>query len=117
MPKLAEMKYCTGCTACASACPKGCITMAADGNGFRFPVVDPEKCVSCGLCERSCPVVTPRTLPDRMPAVYAARSRDEVLRLSSSSGGVFSELANTVLMDGGAVFGAAYNEKFEVVHI
>ena len=117
MPKLAATEYCTGCTACASACPKGCITMMPDENGFRFPVVDMAACVACGLCERACPVVSPRQLPESVPQAYAARSRDDALRLESSSGGIFTELARAVIKDGGAVFGAAYNEQFEVMHI
>lgn len=117
MPKLAEIKYCTGCTACASACPKACITMAADENGFRFPVVDSDTCVSCGLCEMACPVASPRELPESLPAAYAAYTKDETIRLDSSSGGVFSEIAKLILRSDGAVFGAAYNVNFEVVHI
>ena len=117
MPKLAEMKYCTGCTACACACPKAASTMVSDEDSFRFPVVDPETCISCGLCEKNCPVVTPRENLPKEPTAYAVQSRDEDLRLASSSGGVFSEVAKTVLARGGAVFGAAYNDQFEVVHI
>lgn len=117
MHQLCERKYCTGCTACASVCPKGCITMAADEDGFLCPVIDAEKCVSCGLCEKTCPIVTPPEKPANEPVAYAAYSRDEKLRLDSSSGGIFSELAKVVLNEGGAVFGAAYNEAFEVVHI
>lgn len=117
MPTLAAKDYCTGCTACASVCPKGCITMAADENGFLCPVVDAEKCVSCGLCEKVCPMITPLEKPVNEPAAYAAYSKDEAMRLSSSSGGVFTESAKAVLNDGGAVFGAAYNAQFEVVHI
>lgn len=117
MPVLATKEYCTGCTACASVCPKGCITMVADEDGFLFPVVDTEKCVSCGLCEKVCPIITPLQKPGNEPVAYAAYSRDEAMRLSSSSGGVFTELAKAVLKDGGAVFGAAYDARFEVVHI
>ena len=117
MPKLAEKEYCTGCTACASVCPKGCITMLPDENGFLSPVVEAEKCVGCGLCEKSCPVMTPLSTTAVCPRAYAAYSKDETIRLESSSGGVFTEIAKTVLKDGGAVFGAAYNERFEVVHI
>lgn len=117
MPILATKEYCTGCTACASVCARGCITMAADEDGFLFPVVDTEKCVSCGLCERVCPIITPLQKPVNEPAAYAAYSRDESIRLSSSSGGVFTEFARAVLKDGGAVFGAAYNDVFEVSHI
>ena len=91
--------------------------MTADENGFLCPVIDAEKCVSCGLCEKTCPIITPLEKPANEPVAYAAYSRDEAMRLSSSSGGIFTELAKAVLKDGGAVFGAAYNAQFEVVHI
>ena len=117
MPTLATKEYCTGCTACASACPKGCITMAPDEYGFLCPVIDEDKCVSCGLCEKVCPVIAPPKQSNNAPRAYAAYSRDEATRLESSSGGVFTELAKAVLQQGGAVFGAAYNMKFDVVHI
>lgn len=117
MPHLVSNEHCTGCTACAAACPKGCITMTADENGFFYPVIDEEKCISCGLCEKTCPVISPLKKNKLEPQCYVAYSRDGAMRLESSSGGVFTELAKAVLEDGGAVFGAAYNERFEVVHI
>lgn len=117
MPVLASKEDCTGCTACASVCPKGSIAMAPDDNGFSFPVVDAGRCVSCGLCEKACPVLDSLPKSSREPRAYAAYSRDEVMRLDSSSGGIFTELAKHVLHQGGVVFGAAYNEAFEVVHI
>lgn len=117
MPNLAQPNLCTGCTACAAICPKDCIAMMADENGFLCPVIDADKCVACGLCERSCPVMTPLEKAENEPKAYAAYSKDESMRLESSSGGVFTEVAKAVLARGGAVFGAAYNERFEVVHI
>lgn len=117
MPNLASKEYCTGCTACASVCPKGCIAMASDENGFLCPVIDADQCVSCGLCEKVCPVVNPLKVAVNMPKAYAAYSTDEAVRMQSSSGGVFTEIAKAVLADSGAVYGAAYNEQFEVVHI
>ena len=117
MPKLATKEYCTGCTACASICPAKCIAMKADENGFLRPVVEAEKCVSCGLCEKSCPIITPLKVTDKQPKAYAAYSKDENMRLQSSSGGIFTEIARAVLEKGGAIFGAAYNDKFEVNHI
>lgn len=117
MPKLAAKEYCTGCTACASVCPKGCIAMTADENGFLCPVIDAQMCVRCGLCEKICPITNPLKKSEDAPKAYAAFSADEAVRLSSSSGGIFTELAKVVLQRGGAVFGAAYNQQLDVVHI
>ena len=114
---LATKEHCTGCTACASVCPRGCIAMEADENGFLYPVIDTERCVDCGLCEKSCPVISPLKMPENEPLAYAAYTQDEAVRTESSSGGVFTELAKVVLAEKGAVFGATYNQQFEVVHI
>lgn len=117
MPTIATKEYCTGCTACASACLKKCIAMKADENGFLCPSIDAENCVECGLCEKSCPIVSPIQVTENTPKAYATYSTDEEMRLQSSSGGIFTEIARTILAEGGIVYGAAYNEKFEVVHI
>jgi coenzyme F420-reducing hydrogenase beta subunit len=113
---LAEFERCTGCTACAAACPKNCIAMQADADGFLHPVIDESSCIGCGLCEKVCPVLHPVTL-EHTPTAWAAKSRDEASRLKSTSGGVFPELAKDILERGGAVFGAAYDENFRVIHI
>ena len=115
MSLLCQQERCTGCTACASVCPKGCIAMTADADGFRYPVIDEAACVGCGLCAKVCPVLSDRK-PDHMPRAYAAFSADTQMRLESSSGGVFTELARYILAQKGAVFGAVYAEDFRVVH-
>lgn len=115
--KLAEKTECCGCWACAASCPQGCIRMERDTEGFLYPVVDEDICVNCGLCKANCPVLRPASLPESEPAAYAAFSRDEMLRRASSSGGVFSELAEEILSQQGAVFGAAYDNQFSVQHI
>ncbi len=114
MPLLVERTRCTACTACASACPKGCISMEADENGFLYPVVDENACTHCGLC--NCPLLSPLKTT-ALPTAYAAYSKDEAVRLQSSSGGVFTELGKLVLAQGGLVYGAAYDSEFRVVHM
>ena len=116
MPKLAERDRCTGCTACAAVCPKNCIAMKFDAGGFCHPAIDESSCVGCGLCEKVCPVLNPVALP-HTPTAWAAWTGDDDSRMASTSGGVFPELARDVLAKGGAVFGAAYDEHFRVVHI
>ena len=110
---------CTGCEACANICPKNCISMVENAEGFLFPHIDSSKCVSCGLCEKACPVLNPIPIHKTQEdvKVYALIHRDEDVRSHSSSGGAFSAIAEYVLEQGGVVFGAAFDEKFNVCHI
>ena len=101
---------CTGCFACVQKCPKNCIAVMADDEGFWAPVVDKEQCVRCGLCEKACPQLTPQPLHEPI-AAYAARIKDDDLLKKSTSGGVFALAARTILRDGGVVFGVAMDEK------
>lgn len=107
---------CCGCRACVQSCPFGAISMKKDREGFLYPKINDSLCSECGLCEKVCPVKnqTDGILPIRC---YAAISNNDELRKNSSSGGVFSELAEYVIKEGGIVFGAAFNERFEVSHI
>ena len=109
-------KDCCGCEACAQACPKNCIVMTTDEEGFVYPSIDRKSCVSCGICQSVCPVLIPKkkTCPIH---IYAAYANDNQLRSGSSSGGVFSLLANYVLEQNGMVFGAAFDKDFFVHHI
>ena len=80
MARLCEKELCTGCTACASACPLGCITMQPDAEGFLRPVVEESRCTGCGLCGRVCPVLfSPDSTP--MPQAFAAKNKDEMCSL------------------------------------
>ena len=115
MPKLADMTKCTGCTACMNVCPKHCIDMEVNRDGFQFPKIDLESCIGCNSCEKVCPVLEKSECKNE-PEAYAAFSLNESLRKESSSGGVFSEIAKYVIEQQGVVYGAAYGEKFEVCH-
>lgn len=116
LPKLAERTACTGCTACASGCPQNAIAMVRDKEGFSYPEIDPEACVQCGHCTAICPLLRQR--PARpMPAVYAAWNKNDTIRKDSTSGGIFSLLAEDTLESGGVVFGAAFDDQFHLRHI
>lgn len=110
-----DKSACCGCSACYAICPKQCISLSADKEGFLYPVVNAEVCINCGLCEKVCPVLHPKK-KEVQPDVFAVINTDEKIRLQSSSGGVFTLIAEKVIDKGGVVFGARFNENWEVVH-
>lgn len=112
------VKECTGCSACLHICPKSCINMVPDNYGFLYPHINDKICVNCGICEKSCPVLnkSEQELPINTNC-YAAKTNEETLRAQSSSGGLFSVVAEKVLENNGIVYGAAFDESFVVKHI
>ena len=115
MIDIKDMKNCCGCASCVQKCPKWCISLHEDEEGFLYPKVDTENCVNCGLCEKVCPVLNQEEKHKPL-TVYAAKNKDEEKRKNSSSGGVFTLLAENVIRKGGVVFGARFNERWEIVH-
>ncbi len=112
-------KSCFGCEACTNVCSKNAIRMINNQEGFRYPTINKEKCIECGLCEKICPAINPiktKESEKNFPAVYAAWNRQPDIRLKSSSGGIFSAIAKSILDKNGIVVGAAFNEKLEVIH-
>lgn len=116
MIEIINKNKCCGCFACATACPKQCISMISDEEGFLYPKVDSSICVDCGLCERVCPFYAEDTAEKKPLHAYAAKNPDETTRRASSSGGLFSMFAKKVIEEGGVVFGAQFNSDWEVVH-
>ncbi|MBE6692262.1 MAG: 4Fe-4S dicluster domain-containing protein [Ruminococcaceae bacterium] len=102
---------CTGCGACYNKCPVKAIKMLPNSEGFLFPNVDSEKCIDCGLCLKSCPAVSPSYENNTNPSCYAVMGSDE-LRSKSTSGGVFTMVAEHIISNGGVVCGAAYTDDF-----
>ena len=116
LPVLAPHSSCTGCGACVSGCPKDAIVMERDKEGFLYPAIRTEKCVRCGHCTAVCPLLHERE-PKPMPAVFAAWNKDDKIRKDSTSGGVFTVLAEYILESGGVVFGAAFDGRQHLRHV
>ena len=115
--KMTNKADCCGCGACADICPKRCITMKQDEEGFFYPATDPARCIDCGLCERVCPMLNKQASQTGEVKAWAAYAAEDDLRAKSSSGGLFTLLAETVLSRGGCVAGAAFDEDLSVRHI
>lgn len=114
MVKLADEKVCTGCGACYSICPNNAIEMKKNDEGFLFPEINEENCTNCNLCARSCPVL--REYKGNSGHYYACVSKDDKVKKASSSGGVFSLIAEKIIDLDGVVFGAVFDESLNVVH-
>ena len=111
MITIKDKKDCCGCNACMQRCPKQCITMQADNEGFLYPIVDTAQCTDCGQCEKVCPVIN-QNEPRRPLKVYAAYNKNEETRMQSSSGGIFTLLAEETIKTGGVVFGVKFNKDW-----
>ena len=118
MINIIDKHDCCGCTACESICGAKAISMQPDEEGFLYPHVDLAKCTDCKLCERVCPIISrDKRQPDTEPIkVFALHNKDINVWEKSSSGGVFSALADNCLKDGGIVYGAEFDDDFVVVH-
>ena len=116
MIKIEDKSKCSGCHSCYNVCPKHCITMIEDQEGFWYPEVDKNQCIDCGLCEKRCPILNDMKV-DNQPVAYACYNKDESIRKESSSGGVFTLLATLVIEHGGIVYGASFNDENMVEHI
>lgn len=110
-----KKEECCGCGACAAVCNKRALHMISDDEGFRYPYINPDLCVQCGRCEKVCPIENGEEKTGNN-LYFAAQAKNNEIRYTSSSGGVFSVLAQFIFRQGGLVFGAGYNKKMEVVH-
>ena len=84
--------------------------MQLDEEGFYYPTINTSLCIGCGVCEKVCPNIQNTPMAIKMTS-YALINNDKNVRFSSSSGGVFKTLAEKIIMNGGKVYGAAYNGK------
>ncbi len=117
MITIEQKSDCCGCNACGDICPKQAISFVVDNEGFWYPQVDKSKCVDCGLCEKVCPMLhvdelKKNDLPESI--CYAAEHKDLEVVFDSTSGGLFSALAEYTYQQHGFVGGAVFNEDLSV---
>lgn len=118
MKKVIDIEACCGCGACSEICPKKCISMESDIEGFLYPNIDEDTCIHCGQCNEVCPFQQTKEITEENISAFAAQSKDICLRMNSSSGGIFPELAKYFLDNNGVVVGASFSDDFsEVIHI
>jgi coenzyme F420-reducing hydrogenase beta subunit len=119
--KICNENQCTGCTACASICPEQSIKMIINEQGFNYPVINKNMCISCGSCDNVISVLDNHmktgehaVLPRKS---YAVRLKDANERMESQSGGAFFAIAKSIITSGGVVYGCAYDPSLNVKHI
>ena len=116
MIEIKNKANCTGCTACASICPKNAIKMVANEEGFRYPVIDKEKCINCNLCSKVCPMLKQYNIDEKELKFYAAYNKNTKIKNESTSGGFVTALAEKIIDSNGVVYGAAFDKDFNVIH-
>ena len=115
MLNIKDKSQCCGCNSCASRCPKQCITLQEDFEGFRYPTINTSLCINCEICEKVCPTINHKEGKKPLQAL-AFVNPNESIRLQSSSGGAFTFIAEQIISEGGVVFGAIFDNKWEVCH-
>ena len=119
MIEINDKKNCCGCNACGDACPVGAISFPSDNEGFWYPVVNREKCIECNLCQKVCPLLnldSVKQYNQRNLQVFGGFNNNLAVRFESTSGGVFSALANAMYRQGGYVAGAIQKADFTVTN-
>lgn len=116
MINIVKKTECNGCHACTNICPKDCISMEIDSEGFWYPKVDLNKCIDCSLCEKVCPIINAPEREKYEVKGYACKSNSEGIRKDSSSGGIFTLLIEDIIYQNGVVFGASFDKNLNLRH-
>lgn len=117
MIEIKDKKDCCGCTACMNICPNGAITMEKDKEGFAYPKVNQELCINCNLCDKVCPILKKKKENSEVSLGYIVNNKDNKIRMQSTSGGAFSAISDYVINKDGIVYGACFDDDFNVLHV
>ena len=107
---------CTGCTACVSICPKKCISMIEDEEGFKYPFVNIEECIHCHRCEKVCPINVVSSDSNQKIEAYTVRAKMEEYLMNGTSGGFIGPIFEYVLNKGGTCCAASFDDNMSVRH-
>ena len=114
-----ELNYkedCCGCTACKSICPQNAIEMEEDEEGFLYPTINKDKCINCGLCKKTCPIINKNEKNEKEQKAFIINNKNDEIRRESTSGGAFTPIAEYIINKGGVVFGATFDNNYNVIH-
>ena len=93
--QICDSRDCTGCGACYQKCPEAAISMIDDKEGFLKPTIDQNKCIGCQQCLKVCP--QNHDSRKNEGRFYMGWNNDIEVLKTSSSGGIFTALAEYVL--------------------
>lgn len=116
LKNIIDEKECTGCMACKNICPKNAIKIISEKDGFEYPKINENLCINCGYCKKICPVINNMNRENKEPKIYACKNKNEQIRLQSSSGGIFTLIAEWIIKQDGIVFGAKLEKNMIVSH-
>ena len=114
--KLAPTSKCSACMACIDACSHRVLDAILDEQSgfFKIKAVNIDACTNCGLCTKSCPILTP---PQRQKIIssLAVWTINDDLRRKCASGGAFGAMASQIIEGGGVAVGATI-KGFDIIH-
>ena len=107
MIEITDKKNCCGCAMCASICPRVCISMEEDNEGFVYPIVDGSKCINCHLCDQVCPILNTHDVTLNYDKLwgYIVQHKNHTVLKESTAGGAFTAIAQYTIERKGIVFG------------
>lgn len=117
MIEVTNKAECCGCTACARICPKNCIDMKEDNEGFYYPKVRTEDCILCGACKRVCPILNVNNEQLSKQKAFIVQNLDNKVLSESTAGGAFTAIAKYVLKNDGVVFGVTMMADYSIHHV
>ena len=97
---------CINCSLCAKVCPVDAIETIETDLHFKYNKRNIKKCINCGKCLEICPIVKQANKEKYAISSYAAKNKNIEIQKQSTSGGVFTAIAEYILNKKGVVYGA-----------